>query len=152
MDIQITGLEQVQRLLKEVPHEVALIGFAKALDRAGGVIQAAVIEKAAALPEWSDTPLSEHTVTDIEINAGLGVGVNEIGFDQSQDERTGTPQDLKAYWVEFGHKMKGHKPDKKYIKDIPPKPFMRPAFDESAERAIAVFAETLVDALTFLEK
>jgi hypothetical protein len=152
VDLKVSGFEEVKRMLDEAPKDVALIGFAKALDRASLVIQEAVVQHAEQLPDASDTPLSEHTKTYLEINANLGVGIAEIGFDQSQDERTGIPQDLKAYLVEFGHRMTGHSPKKQFIKDVPPHPFVRPAFDESADRAIEVFGDTLVDSLPFLEK
>ena len=155
MDIQITGLEQVQRRLKEISKGLAAKSFAKALDRAAGVIQAEVQTRAEALPEASQTPLSEHVIVKVEVDTNKGGGIALVGFDSSQDERTGVPQDLKALWVEYGHQMIGHKPAKRPLKGpltpdgvVVPHPFMRPAVEAVADQAIQVFGETLIEGLS----
>jgi hypothetical protein len=148
MELRITGLEQVQRALQELPVEIVTVGFAKALNASAGVIAGAVETIAAGMPEYSDTPLSEHVVINVEVDGNRRGGTATVGFDKSADERTGIPQDLKAYLVEYGHLMVTHKPDKKVVGIVHPKPFMRPAFEASADRAVEVFAETLIDSLS----
>lgn len=146
MEIRITGLEQVQRALKELPKELVIGTFAKALDRSAGVIAAELEARATALPDTdTDTPLSEHVITSVEVDAGGRGGVAHIGFDQTTDERTGKPQDKKALWVEFGHEMVTH--DGKNIGHVPAHPFVRPAFDASAEKATEVFQEAMLENL-----
>lgn len=46
-----------------------------------------------------------------------------------------------AHLKELGFFHTGHKPLKKVGKYVPPKPFLRPATDQKAERAIEIFAE-----------
>jgi HK97 gp10 family phage protein len=51
----------------------------------------------------------------------------------------------KSNWVEYGHRLAGHKPKLKDMGAVQPHPFMRPAAAESAEAAIDAFAEALRD-------
>lgn len=149
MDLQITGLDQVQKALRELPAKVVVTSYAKALDRAAGVIAAEVTARAEALPEsGSDTPLSEHVITKTEVDTNQRGGAAAVGFDSSQDDRTGIPQDLKALLVEMGHRMLTHQPGKKEVGHVAPHPFVRPAFEATADKAIEVFAETLIDGLS----
>ena len=149
MDLQITGLEQVQRAITELPAQIVVRSFARALDRAAGVIAAEVELRAEGLGEsGSDTPLSEHVVTKTEVDTGKRGGVASVGFDTSRDERSGLPQDTKAMLVEFGHQQVTHRPKKKAVGRVPPHPFMRPAFQASGDKAIEVFAATLIEGLS----
>jgi hypothetical protein len=149
VDLRITGLEQVQRALSELPTSVVVKGFAKALDKGAGVIAAEVSARAETLDEsGSQTRLFEHVTVNVEVDTAKRGGVGTVSFDKSLDERTGIPQDLKAYLVEFGHRMVTHKPGKKEVGHVPAKPFLREAFEASADRAVEVFGETLIDSLS----
>lgn len=155
MELRITGLEQVQRALAELPKAMVTVAFGAALDQAGGVIAGQVAGRAARLNDASDTPLSEHVTVQVQVDTDNRGGIAIVGFDSSQDERTGIPQDLKAFLVEFGHRMVGHKPGRKQLAGpatpggyVVPQPFMRPALEDSWEQAVRVFAEALIDGLS----
>ena len=151
MDLRITGLREVQQKLKDASRLIVAASYAKALDRAGGVFAAAIQERAEGLDEsGSDTPLSEHVVVTVEVDTQKRGGIATVGFDSTQDARTGIPQDLKAFLVEFGHRLVSHKPDKKEVGHVPAHPFVGPAFDQSADKAVEVFAETLKETLASL--
>lgn len=145
MEVKLYGLQAVQQALREAPRRVVALSFAKALDKASGVIEADVATRAEALNETdTDTPIYEHVKVQVEVDTEGRGGRAAVGFDSSPDARTGKPQDAKALWVEYGHEMKTH--DRKTPEKTPyvfAKPFMRPAFEATADRAVLVFAETL---------
>ncbi len=144
MELRITGLEQVQRALTGSPAKVVR-AFAVALDRAAGVIAAAVEER---IPEGPEGLLKQSIRVQVEVDTAKRGGIASVGFTSEPNERNGAPQDAVALWVEVGHRMVTHKPDSKQVGNVPAHPFMRPAFDSAADRAIEVFAETLISQLT----
>jgi hypothetical protein len=149
MDLKITGLDQVQRALKEAAPHIVARSYAIALDRAAGVIQAEVAARAEMLDEsGSETRLADHTRVQVEVDTAKRGGIAKVGFDSTIDARTGIPQDMKALLVEAGHRAVTHKPGKEEVGHVPAHPFMRPAFEAAADRAIAVFGETLADTLS----
>lgn len=149
MDLRITGLEQVQQALKELPAKIVVKSYAKALDRAAGVVAAELEARAEALPEsGSETRLSEHVIVKVEVDTNKKGGTAAVGFDHSQDERTEKPMDVIAGWVEFGHRMVTHKPGKKEVGHVPAHPFVRPAYEAVQDKAVEVFGETLMDGLS----
>jgi len=160
MDLRIAGLEQVQRALKELPAKVVVRSYAKALDRAAGVIAADVMARAEGLPEsGSDTRLSEHVITKVEVDTNKQGGVAAVGFDHSQDQRTGKPMDVIALQVEFGHRMLTHERKQAGIGRVGDSkldqsgrvkmhPFVRPAYEATKDKAVEVFGETLIDGLS----
>ena len=142
--ITITGLEQVQRRLREAPSLLVAKAMHTALDRGIGVIAA---EVEALTPE--DTgDLKEHVITRVEIDVQNRGGSAAVGFASTPHERTGRASDAVALWVEMGHRMVSH--DGKEIGHVPPHPFMRTAFTVAADRAIEVFAETLIEGLSVI--
>lgn len=151
MELKISGLDQVQRRLREAPNTLVAKSFAKALDRAGGVIAAEVERRTPIGPEGD---LKEHVIVKVEVDTAARGGSALIGFSSATSGRTGKPMDLIAYWVEYGHRLVGHgkrKKDRKDLGKVPPHPFMRPAFDASADRAVEVFGDTLIDSLSDVE-
>ena len=150
MEITLTGLAEVQRRLREAPAHIAVLAFAKALNRGAGVIAGEIEQRAEALKESSSqTRLAEHVIVRVEVDTDKRGGIALVGFDKSIDERTGITQDTKALWVEYGHRLVGHKPGKKLLANSPvkPTPFMRQAVNAAAERAIEVMAEVFDEAL-----
>jgi HK97 gp10 family phage protein len=141
--IQIKGLEEVLRRMRGAADHIVIRSYARALDRAAGIIAAEVERRAETLPEVSDTPLHEHVTVKTEVDTQKRGGISRISFDQTPDARTGIPQDLKALFVEAGHKLIGHHPGDKNIGQVTAHPFMRPAFEASREKAVSVFAATL---------
>lgn len=74
--------------------------------------------------------LVDSIVIETEVDAeGRGVVVH-VGFGN---------MGYVANFVEYGHRMVGHKPDKKQLGMVQPKPFMRPAAAVAAEAAIDAF-------------
>lgn len=144
MDIQISGLEQVQKALANAPKTIVITTFARALDAAAGVIAAEVAARVDLMGEFSETPLADHILTKVELDTDARGGNAVVGFDKSIDERTGVPQDAKAYWIEFGHRIVTHKPALKDVGEVKEKPFMRETFDVTRDKAIEVFAETVI--------
>lgn len=138
MGVQIEGLDQVMQRLGDLPALLVAQGFAEALDRAGGVIAAEVEVWA---PEREYDELIENIVVNVEVDPSKGGSV-AIGFRSVIGEK-GKPVDLIAYWVERGHLMVSHAGGPTKIDHVPRHPFMEPAFEASAQRAIEVFTETI---------
>ena len=147
MQIQIQGLEQVQKRLKEAPSLLVAKSFYKALDRAIGVLAA---EVEARTPEGEEGLLKESVITDVKIDDRHRGGSAAVGFSSEQSERTGRPQDLIAFWVEYGHELLSH--SGKPIGHVPAHPFMRPALDAVGDQVIEVFGDTLIDSLSDIEE
>jgi HK97 gp10 family phage protein len=59
------------------------------------------------------------------------------------DGRHSVPPAVYGMWVEFGVKSKSR---------YPKQPFMRPAFDATAEKAVKLFSDTLKEALEEIAK
>jgi HK97 gp10 family phage protein len=71
---------------------------------------------------------------------GTVVGEVQVGpgtAPRTDDHQNSVGPSIYASWVEFGLKTK----------DYPKQPFMRPAFDATAEKAIELFADTLREGL-----
>jgi len=132
--ITITGVEEVQKMLAEAPRVAVANGFLKALQAGAQVIQEAV----AARTPVDTGKMRDALLTDITIDSSLRGGHAAIGFGK---------EGHKANFVEYGHRMIGHKPNKKEIGTVAPHPFMRPAAAVSADAAIEAFGDTLVATL-----
>lgn len=133
--IEIEGVEEVAQMLQTLPKHVVASGFLKAGQAAGKVIKDAV---AARTPEKTGD-MKAALMMEVELDSDFrGVNV-EIGFGK---------QGYKANFVEYGHRMVGHQPEQKDLGTVEPHPFMRPAAEVSAEGAIDMFSETLMEELT----
>ena len=146
MELTITGLEEVQKRLKAAPQALAAKAFLQSLDRAAGVIAA---EVEARTPEGETGLLRESVITSVELDSEGRGGSAAVRFSSEQGEN-GKPQDLIAFWVEYGHVLKSHA--KKTIGQVPAHPFLRPAADAAGDRAIEVFAEVLGENLSVIEE
>lgn len=153
MQVRITGLEDVERRLKNAPKQLVAHAFTKALDRAIGVVEAEVHARTPEGPDQGE--LKSNIVTAIEIDSNYQGGAAVCGFSSRRSARTGKPMDAIASWVEFGHVQVGHgskKSSRRAIGHVPAHPFMRPAAAAAAERAIQVFTDSLLDSLTAIEE
>ena len=126
----VTGLKECIEMVEEAPRNIVMLGYARALAAGIYVIAEAVVSRAPV--ETGD--MAKALVINVEINQTSLNGMAEMGFGK---------QDHVAMWVEYGHRMVGHRPGKKVLGDVPPHPFMRPGFDASAEAAIGAFIESL---------
>jgi hypothetical protein len=147
MDLVINGLAQVQQQMRDLAPYLVVRSFARALDRGAGVIAAEIEQRAEQIHDGSETPLSEHVITRVQVDTQKNGGVATVGFDSSIDERSGITQDLKAMLVELGHRQVTHRPKKREVGHVPAHPFVRPAFDLAGDRAVQVFGETLAEEL-----
>jgi hypothetical protein len=136
MSITVRGIPEVQRSLAAFPRQLVMSTFAKALGRAAAVFEA---ELSARVPEGMDTTSSENYGTlldnlcdEITIDAQGRGGKLQVGFGR---------KGMVALWVEYGHRMVSH--SKKELGTVQPHPFMRPAFEAAADRAVDVFIDSV---------
>ena len=132
----VTGLNECVHMMEDAPKNVVALGYARALNAAMFVVAEAVISRTPV----KHGDLAKALVINVKVDAPSSAkgGVAALGFGK---------QDHVAMWLEYGHTMVGHKPGKKYLGDIPPRPFMRPGFDASADAAVDAFAESLAATL-----
>lgn len=147
MELRISGLAQVQQRLKDAPSLLVAKAHYKALDRAAGVIAA---EVEARTPEGEEGLLKENVITNVVVDPKSRGGTAAVGFSSATSEVTGKPADVIALWVEYGHEHVSR--SGKLLGQVQAHPFMRPAFDASADQAIKVFADTLIDSLSVIEE
>jgi hypothetical protein len=141
----VSGLDGVIKLLDEAPATVVSTAFVKAADAAGEVIVSAL---------WPRTPIDIKAAMNAA-HGGKGALVTQLDhFVELDKQLRGVSLEIGfgslghlALWVEYGHRMVTHKPGRKQVGDVPAHPFMRPAFDASAEAAIDAFGEALAEAL-----
>lgn len=128
-------------MLDRAPRNIVAKGYLRALDAAGQVMVRAL---------WPRVPVDLKAAMNrahagkgalvgrldafIELDAQFRGGVVDVGFGDLGHI---------ALWLEYGHRMVGHKPGKKQLGDVPAIPFMRPAFDACNEQAVDAFAATL---------
>jgi hypothetical protein len=143
--ITVSGLDESIKMLSDAPRDVVARGFLRAFEAAGDVIIGELwprvpIDLKAAMNAAHGGKGALVTQLDsfIELDSQFRGGTMEIGFG---------PLGHIALWNEYGHRMVGHKPKKKEIGEVPAHPFMRPAFDASAEAAIDAFANALTEYL-----
>src|ERR1035441_926774 len=144
-DIQVTGIAEVVEMLEEFPDHIVVIGFTNALHAAAEVmanelqIQTPLKQSTGGILEYQGE-LRENMQIKVALFNDKSGGVADIGWFRS-------PYSNVVQFVEFGHRMVGHKPDLKELGMVPPHPFMRPAADISAEPAIDAFARSLEDTI-----
>lgn len=140
MDVGITveGLSETMEMLSAAPKHIVVAGFAKALKAGADVIAA---ELAARTPERDEGDrneevghLMDNIVIQVQVDPNGQGGIASVGFGKLGHI---------AMWVEYGHRLLGHKPNKKEIGTVQPHPFMRPAAAASSDAAVAAFSSSL---------
>lgn len=119
-------------MLEHAPKNVVARGFLKALKAAARPIEQALDARVPV----AQGHLKAARVTEITLDSRFRGGTVEIGYGK---------QGHVANFLEYGHRMVGHKPFKKHEGEVKPHPFMRPAAAAAAEAAITAFADTLAD-------
>ena len=128
--VDISGIEETCAMLDRLPVNVAKRAFAGALAAAA----VPIVEALEASTPVLRGDLKAAIVTDIFVDAQGKGGQASIGFGKEGHV---------ANFVEYGHRMVGHKPGKKELGEVQPHPFMRPAAASSGEAAIGAFAESV---------
>jgi HK97 gp10 family phage protein len=151
--IKIEGLAELESKLQGLPEEIAKKLFRRALRASGQVIQKEIQSRAPVKTEESGPrsnslppgALKADIKTRVTVTPEKGGGSASIG----PSKKTAHV----ARWVENGHNIVGHRPNKKKIgKKAKARPFIRPALDASAQKAVETFADVLGDAISELEK
>lgn len=129
--IQVKGLPEVIRELKELEAKTRRRILRKALRQAGEVVKQEVINKA---PVGQTGKLSD----------GIRLSVRfPDPFTATAKIIPGKKQ-FYAYFVEYGHKItRGRGKRAKVVGNAPARPFFRPAFDASIDKAYDVLANEL---------
>lgn len=136
--VTVTGVADVQKFLAEAPKTIVMAGFAKALRAGINVIAAelysATPERDEGMRDENEPHLKDRLDTEVIVDTQGRGGYAGVGFGKETH---------RANWVEYGHRMVGHRPDKKHLGFVPPHPFIRPTFDKTADKAIEAFAESI---------
>jgi len=141
--INISGIEETCAALDQLPKGIVVGGYAKALRKGISVIESAIEAKT---PIQLRNSGGDLVVEGGELKAAIKSTVDvDPGGKGGDAGITFGNQTHIANFVEYGHRMVGHKPGKKQVGQVPAHPFIRPAFDATAEKAIDVFAESLAE-------
>ena len=141
--IQIKGMEQLKNGLKSLPKTVARRIMNNALKKAAEEMRTAIVRK---------TPIDKGNLifsiksqiwkeNDFESNIKVGSHYSPWG-------KSATDRAWYAHLIEYGHKWVIRKVKGGPIVDqgyTPPRPFMRPAFDENVERIKTMLADQIGD-------
>ena len=143
--IKVEGVPEAIALFNRLPRIVVAYALPQAFGAASAVMREALLSLTpytgqsmtgrtalTGIGNWGRGALRENIVTDIQIDSQLRGGGFDIGFGKLSQI---------SLWVEFGHRMVAH--SGKQIGMVIPHPFMRPAFEISAEPAIDKFVSTL---------
>ena len=132
--ITVKGVEDTCKGLDQLPRSMVKHAFAKAL----AATSVPVVRALQARTPKLTGDLVEHITTEISIDAQGRGGRADTGFGK---------EGWKARLVEYGHRMVGHKPDKKEVGVVAPHPFMGPATVDAAEASVEAFDESLQDSI-----
>jgi hypothetical protein len=142
--ITVEGVDEVCREFREAPPRLIPYALLKGLEAAGWVLQGAI---------ESRTPVGGSIVGGRSTTGGALIADLDMNITLDQNFRGGVvkvgfgKQGYVARFVEYGHRMIGHKPRNRELGVVQPHPFMRPAADDAAEAAVAAFNEAFLAAL-----
>lgn len=143
--IQIEGLDEVCEFLERAPRDAIPGALLHGGQAGGAVIEQAMIAQLA--PHNKTGELMEDLDTTVTLDGDFrGVDV-AVGFSHGGSDVHGYGMDYVARFLEFGHRMVGHAPNKKLLGQVEPKPFMRPAAEIAAEAAIDAFEDAVLSDL-----
>ncbi len=132
--VRISGFDEVNRVLAEKRKQLEN-AFVKAVEAASDVIEAEVRARTpVGETEEGKRHLRDAIIHVIRIDPLFRFVSGSVGF--------GT-EGYRAVWVEYGHRMVSHKPKKTLIGQVPPHPFLRPAFEACKQRAVEAFSSVL---------
>lgn len=137
--VQITGLAEVQQMLREAPKNIVALGFARAVSAGGNVIANELERRTPVKAE--DTGglldkgvLRESVMVAYQMDAQSRWAAATVGFGKNGNV---------ALWLDRGWQLTGHKPLKKPIRPIAGTGFVRAAADASGDKAIAAVTKSI---------
>lgn len=139
-NIEVSGAQDLAKLLRALPAKVAKKILRKALREGAKLIQQEAVARA---------PVRTGTLRkNIKVRAATRLKRGNIGVQVLAGKGDYLGDVFYASFIEFGHrrgKRKGGKVTRLEDKreEVPPKPFMRPAFDAAKHRA-ALRAQRLI--------
>jgi HK97 gp10 family phage protein len=119
---KVEGLRELKANLEKLGADVAKGVMTEGLQAGGKVLMEAI----GGVTPVHEGELKAHIMMTTDVAPSGTSGEVKVGFGK---------QGYKARWVEFGHRMVSHKPDKKEIGHVPAHPFIRPGFDASHTEA-----------------
>jgi HK97 gp10 family phage protein len=131
VEAKIEGLDQIAANLHALGDDIERRILRKAVQAGINVMAEEVLARTP-----TDTGLLKQSIqTTVKVEKEGGAAIGAVGFGW---------QSHIARWIEFGHRIVGHKPNKKDTgKHVPARPFMRPGFDASKNKAVEAFTETM---------
>ena len=123
-DIDVEGIEETLQALQHVSNDIAHKAIQTALLAASVPVLEALVPN---IPVHTGN-LREHL--DVSITGEAKDHELQIGFPGTGNLSS---------WLEYGFVETGHLPEKKVLGDAAPRPFMRPALEESKEAAVEAF-------------
>ncbi len=141
-DLVVQGLDATLKMLDELPREIVMRAWLKALLAGAKVIEEYLNTYT---PEYDGNRdeniprLADSIVINLTLDSGARGGIATIGWGGNMAHI--------ARWVEYGHLLIGHKPDMKYLKTIPPNPFIKQAANAAYEATVQAFQDALVQTL-----
>ena len=146
--LSVTGADEVAAYLESAPRVLVAEGWLKALVAAAEPL---AVELAVNTPNGKDfavvrDKLNESQVREIEIDSQLRGGTLTFGFGKNG---------YIAYFLEYGHRMVGHKPELKQLfskanpgqTHVLPDPFMARAANAAFDAVISAFAASLTQSV-----
>jgi HK97 gp10 family phage protein len=145
--VHVQGLRELDAKLAELGADASKRIVQKSLRAAGSVILEAVTDAAPERPELpSGTALP---VGALAADIGMRLGRDEDGLPAAIVSPGRLTRHV-ARWVEYGHRLVrggrnriGRGGPGKVVGNVPAHPFIRPAFESSAEAAVATFVTTV---------
>jgi len=152
IQLHCSGVEELSQWFEHLPERCAKSALARALAAAAVEIVADVADRT---PESDDddrdetvTHLVDSIRTQIDIDGDGRGGKASVGFGK---------RGYLAVWLEYGWRLTGHKPNKKFIKDVPEhgdiyltgskRHFMRDAIEAASDKALEAFTKSFSNSL-----
>ena len=151
--MEVIGLTETLAMLDALPKSVVLAGYSKALHAAAKVIEDELdlrtpiqlaVEGGDLIVQGGE--LKAAIMHEVTLDSNYRGGYAEVGFGR---------QGYKANLVEYGHRMVGHRPERKQLRGprtpdgmVRPYPFMRPTTEAAHEAAVNAFANSLKETIS----
>jgi hypothetical protein len=149
ISVEVKRIAEVQQMLDAAPKNLVALGFLKALE-AGIKVFYDELDLKTPIRLGFDTgdlvveggDLKAALTTIVKLDSQLRGGIAGATYGNLS---------YLVNWLEYGHRMIGHKPDKKQLHgprtpqgEVKPFPWVRDVFDRKADEAVDAFANSLI--------